>query len=77
MEIEEKVLELCEDLCCQKLSADEQLIASGLLDSFKIMELICSLEEMFSIAFLPEEIMETDYFSCVNNIVRLVGNKIS
>ena len=74
--MEERILEICEDLCCKELSTDEQLIITGLLDSFKIMDLICSLEEAFSITFLPEEIMEINYFSNVNNIIGLVKNKV-
>lgn len=74
--IEQKILKICENLCCKKLSIDEQLIVTGLLDSFKIMELICGMEEEFSITFQPEEMTELENFSCVNNIISMVRDKI-
>lgn len=74
--MKERILEICEDLCCKELAADEQLIITGLLDSFKIMELICSLEEEFHIRFIPEEITNLDHFACVDSIVDLVDIKI-
>jgi acyl carrier protein len=73
--MKEKILEICRELCCKEVAEDEQLIASGLLDSFKIMELVCSLEEEFHITFLPEEISELDHFSSVNQMVELVREK--
>lgn len=70
-----KITEICEYLCCRKISADEHLLLSGLLDSFKLMELICSLEDEFQITFFPEEISEIDHFSCVDNIYKIVSDK--
>lgn len=75
--IEKKVLEICQYLCCEPISVDEQLIVSGLLDSFKIMELIDSLEKEFQIVFLPKEISDIDNFSCVNRIVAIVRKKLA
>lgn len=66
---------LCRELCCQEVSAEEELIMSGLLDSFKIMELISSLEEKFHIVFNPEEIMDLDHFSTINHIAEIVSMK--
>lgn len=74
--MENRILEICSELCCQELSQDEELIATDILDSFKIMELICRLEEEFDIVFLPEEIMDMDNFSCVNHMMAIVNNKI-
>lgn len=71
-----KILEICSELCCRELSPDEELIATDILDSFKIMELICSLEEEFDITFLPEEIMDMDHFSCVNRMAAIVDRKV-
>lgn len=75
MKLKDRILEICNDVCHKELSVDEQLIITGLLDSFKIMELICSLEEEFHIEFLPEEISELDNFSCVNHIINIVVKK--
>lgn len=73
--MKERILEICSELCCKEISAEEELIVTGLLDSFRIMELICSLEEEFDIVFLPEEIMELDHFSCVDHMAELVADK--
>lgn len=73
--MKEKILKICCELCHKELSDEEELIATGILDSFKIMELIAILEEEFNIMFSPEEIMELDYFSSVNHIVEIVGRK--
>lgn len=73
--MKERIMELCKELCCKEITEDEQLIITGLLDSFKIMELICSLEETFLITFRPEEMTELEHFSCVNHIVDIVENK--
>lgn len=74
--MQEKILKICEDLCCRRLLMDEELIKTGLLYSFKIMELICTLEEEFPIVFEPEEISNLEHFSSVNNIVEIVSRKL-
>ena len=74
--MENRILEICQNLCCDKIFPDEQLIVSGLLDSFKIMELICHLENEFHIEFLQEDISDIDNFSCVNHMVAIVSKKI-
>lgn len=73
--MQEKMIEICQELCCKEVAADEELIVSGLLDSFKIMELICTLEEQFHIVFLPEEIMNLDNFSTINRMTEIVSLK--
>lgn len=73
--MEEKIRQICNELCCKEIPEDENLIASGLLDSFKIMELICSLEEEFHITFLPEEMQDLDNFSCLKCIWDIVKQK--
>lgn len=74
--MKEKILNICEALCYRELAPDEQLILTGILDSFKIMELICALEEEFQITFMPDEITELDNFSCINRMVDIVGRKL-
>lgn len=71
----EKIWKICETICCREITADEPLIITKILDSFKLMELICSLEEEFHIQFSPEEIMELDHFSCVDHMFNLVSSK--
>ncbi len=70
--MKEKILEICEELCCRKLMMDEQLILTHILDSFKIMELVCQLEDEFKIVLPPDEISDLNNFASVNHIAGLV-----
>lgn len=71
-----KILNMCENICRKKLEADEQLIITGLFDSSGIIELIANLEDEYQIVFFPEDILNLDNFSCVNNIVNIVKIKL-
>lgn len=73
--MEKKVLSICRKICCREITDEEELILSGILDSFKIMELICELEGLFGITFVPDEIMDMDNFSTVHNMAELVRQK--
>lgn len=73
--MEKRILKICEEICCQSISKDEQLLESGLLDSYRIMELAGELETEFQINLMPEELMELENFSCVKNIIKLVAEK--
>lgn len=75
--MEKRIREICEELCCKDLQPDEQLISTKLLNSFKIMELICELEEEFHIIFEPDEITNLDHFSCIAQIVTVVEKKLA
>lgn len=68
---------MCKYLCGREIGLNQELINSGLLNSFKIMELICQLEEEYNINFSADEIAEVENFSCVNNIVMIMNNKIN
>ncbi|NBK94268.1 acyl carrier protein [bacterium 1XD21-13] len=74
--MEKRVLEICEEICCQKISADEQLLEEGLLDSYRIMELVSELETEFKIVFMPKDLMELENFSSLKKIVKLIVEKI-
>ena len=73
--MKEQILELCEEICGRKVTSEEQLISTGMLDSFQIMDMVCRLEEIFHITFLPEEIMDLDKFSSVDLIAAFVSEK--
>ena len=73
--MEVDIIKICEIIGLKNLSGDEQLITTGLLDSFLLMELICTLEEEDQIRFEPSEIADVDNFSSVKNIVRIVNQK--
>lgn len=73
--MKEKIQKICEEICCRDIQPDEQLIVTRVLDSFKLMDLICTLEKEFHLQFLPEEIMELDHFSCVDRITDLIVSK--
>lgn len=75
MDIRDKIKNICEELCGREILPKEQLITTGVLDSFMLMELICSIEEEYQIKFLPEEITDLDHFSCLDSMVEIVKNK--
>ena len=75
MNKKQKVLEICEELCGRPISPTEELITTGMLNSFKIMELISVLEKEFQIIFLPEEIADLDNLSCIDNILSFIMKK--
>ena len=72
----DRIQKICREVCGREVEKDELLLASGVLDSFKLMELICSLEDEFHILFEPEEIMELDHFSSVERMAESVGDKV-
>lgn len=57
------------------VSAEENLLASGLIDSFDIVALVVELEETFGIKISPEEVLEEN-FSSIKNIQALIERKI-
>ncbi len=73
MDIRNKIQQLCEETCGKQITPEEKLLA--MMDSYKLMDLICSLEDEFQITFLPKEIADLDHFSCMNSIVELVKSK--
>ncbi len=75
--MEEKIIKICEELCCKEIGTDERLIESGIMDSYKIMELICSLEMEFHITLSQKDISDLSNFACVNSISDLISRKIS
>lgn len=74
--MKKRILEICKEICCQEISEDEQLLAGGLLDSYRIMELASELEMEFHIVLMPEDFMDLENFSCVKNIIRLIEKKV-
>lgn len=75
--MKEKIAQICRELCCRDIGMTEELIETGVLDSYKIMELICSLEMEFQITLLREDISDLSNFACVNSIADLIRRKIS
>lgn len=73
MDTRNKIQKICEDLCEKQLAQDEMLLT--MMDSYKLMDMICRLEDEFRITFLPQEIADLDRFSCVDSIVELVEGK--
>ncbi len=73
MDIRNKIQQICEELCEKQLTQEEMLLT--MMDSYKLMDLICRLEDELQITFLPKEIADLDHFSCMNSIVELVKSK--
>ena len=58
------------------ISDDEQLLASGIIDSTGILELISFLEKEFSIVFDDQELI-CENFNSIASIVAILQRKIS
>ena len=74
--MENEIHNFCIKVCCKEVGMQDELIVSGLLNSYDLMELISILHERFSIEFSIEEITETNNFSTVDNLIKIVKNKI-
>lgn len=57
------------------LNDNDDILFSGIIDSFQIVELIGYLESEFSIQFKEEDINENN-FKTIGNIIGLVASKI-
>lgn len=72
MDIREKVINLLEEINPQIVNDTEaDLLKSGYIDSFEIVNLVMGLEDMFGVEIEPEEITP-DNFKTIENIVGLV-----
>lgn len=63
------------DIDIDNINEDDDILFSGVIDSFQIVELIGFLETKFHIEFKDEDINETN-FSTIGNIIGLVTEKI-
>lgn len=61
----------------REVTDDEELIYSGILDSFNVLELIDYIEEYFNIQFKLEELKEISNFSSVNAICSILNKKVN
>lgn len=66
--MKEKVLKICEEICCTEISMKDSLITTGLVDSYRILEIVNCLEEEFNVVFSPKDITNLANFSCVEAI---------
>ena len=65
------ILESTEMLTAEELTDDLQLITSGFIDSFEIIQMIDRFEQEFHVA-LPLEDIELSDFESVNDIERML-----
>lgn len=68
-QLEEAVYKLLERLCGEYVPRDKELLASGVIGSFQLFELICDIEETFDIRFHQEDLKELNHFSSVNAMI--------
>lgn len=74
--VEEKVLEILEDLCPgEGLGSREDLADSRVLDSLAIVALVAEIEEEFGIA-IPTVDIAADNFNSVSSISALVSHLV-
>ncbi len=63
------------DIETDKLNDNDDILFSGVIDSFQIVELIGFLEAEFNIEFQDDDINEEN-FKTIGNIIELVTAKI-
>jgi len=73
----ERIKEIIESHCLKEIGEKDELLKSKLLDSFQLLEVICELEETYGIELSPEEIEDLDHFSSINNIKKLISEKLA
>lgn len=75
--MKERILEIYQRQCGIIITEDKELIQSRIIESYQLMNVIVDLEEEFGIKFTPDEIGNLDYFKTVNDVERLVIDKIN
>lgn len=73
--VEEILCRLCKKQCGREVSVEEELLKSGKLKSFQLLDLICDIEEKFGILLDPEDIMEIHNFDSVNAIIHMLEER--
>ena len=79
MDIQEKLknyllMELAADLGIESLSAEDDLLEQGIIDSMGIMNVIAFMEEQFEIAVEDQEIVPEN-FQTIKNMEKFIGQK--
>ena len=76
-EIKDKVLQFFKekDIETESINDSDDILFSGVIDSFQIVELIGFLEDEFNIEFQDEDINEEN-FRTIGNVIELVTRKI-
>ncbi len=73
----ERIKGIIESHCLKAVGERDELLKSKLLDSFQLLEVICELEETYGIELSPEEIGDLGHFSSMNNIRKLISQKLA
>lgn len=76
-QLEKTVCELLKKQCGEYVPKDRELLASGLIGSFQLFELICDLEETLGIRFQQKDLKEVSHFSSANAIMDTVKKYMS
>lgn len=71
-QLEEMVCGLLKKECGEYVPRERELLASGMIGSFQLFELICDLEETFDIRFRQEDLKEVSHFSSANAIIDIL-----
>lgn len=71
----DRIKEIIKSHCLKEVQDEEELLKSGLLDSFKLLEVICELEDIYQVELSPEDIGDMENFSSVKNMRDLISRK--
>ncbi len=75
IEIEKFILSELNSLGKESLSADEDLLDSGMVDSIGLVQLVGFIEEKYSITVSPEDLLP-DNFANINAITNFISGKV-
>jgi methoxymalonate biosynthesis acyl carrier protein len=73
-EVENKIRELLAEFGAEEVAADQDMFASGLVNSLFAMQLVLSLETEFGFEVADED-LDINNFNTVNALVGFVGRK--
>lgn len=71
----DRIKEIIKHHCLKEVQDEEELLKSGLLDSFMLLEVICELEDTYQLELSPEDISNMENFTSVKNIRELISRK--
>lgn len=75
IEIEKFILSELNSLGKESLSADEDLLDSGMVDSIGLVQLVGFIEEKYSITVSPEDLLP-DNFASISAIANFISGKL-
>lgn len=71
----DRIKEIIKRHCLKEVQDDDELLKSGLLNSYQLLEVICELEDIYQVELSPEDIGDMENFSSVKSIRELISRE--